>query len=90
MSNTIVFHCLYFCGGSMVKGWHLSRASTALSISACCFADRAGTSKRGGDASVRHDTACPKLLTRFGGEVRFGSILLKKSKYQLGPIFSAP
>src|SRR5277367_4452539 len=50
--NTIVFHCLYFSGGSMVKGWHLSRASTALSINACCFADGAGTSKRGGDATV--------------------------------------
>src|ERR1700688_4324976 len=34
----------------MVKGWHLSRASTAISISACCFADGAGTSKRGGQS----------------------------------------
>ena len=51
-SNTIVFHCLYFSGGSMVKGWQLSKASAALSISACCFADGAGTSKRGGDATV--------------------------------------
>ncbi len=36
----------------MVKGWHLSKASAALSISACCFADGVGTSKRGGDATV--------------------------------------
>ena len=29
--NTIVLHCLYFSGGSMVKGWHVSKASAALS-----------------------------------------------------------
>jgi hypothetical protein len=36
----------------MLKGWHICRALTALSVNARCFADGAGTSKRGGDASV--------------------------------------
>jgi len=34
------------------EGLTFPKASTALSINACCFADGAGTSKRGGDASV--------------------------------------
>ena len=36
----------------MLKGWHVCKASMALSINARCFADGAGTSNRGDDASV--------------------------------------